>query len=71
MPLDEQPEVALEVQLACAKREVRQRQRVYPRLVAAERMTEAQAARELAAMKAIVRTLTQLLEAKQGELFDA
>jgi hypothetical protein len=47
-------------QLACAEREVRFRERVYPRLVQQEKMTPIKAANEIAAMKAIVETLRPL-----------
>lgn len=57
------------VQLRCAKREVRLRKRVYPRLVAEGKMTPRQARVELAAMHAIVQTLEQLLAAQQLDLF--
>jgi len=62
-------EIALEVQIACVRREIRQRKSVYPRLVEQGRMLEATADRELAAMQAVKRTLMALLEARQGELF--
>lgn len=39
--------------LACAEREVKMRKRVYPRWVENGRMTEQQAAREIALMEAI------------------
>ncbi len=54
--------VPLRDQLACAEREVRMRERVYPRRVAAKAMTQAQADRELRAMAAIVGTLRTLAE---------
>jgi len=69
--------VSLRLQLACAKRELALRARVYPRLVANERMLQSTATQELAAMSAIVRTLARLVEAERGdverqaELFDA
>jgi hypothetical protein len=40
--------------LACAERELKMRKRVYPRWVADRRMSEGQAAHEIAAMEAIV-----------------
>lgn len=57
----------LRAQLACAKRELALRVRVYPRLVANETMLQSTATRELAAMSAIVRTLKGLVEAEAGE----
>jgi hypothetical protein len=61
--------IALEVQLACAKRELRYRQRSYARWVPEGKMAAATAAHELAAMQAIVRTLQDMLEAQQLPLF--
>jgi hypothetical protein len=52
--------VPLHVQIAAAEREVRQRERVYPRLIYAGKMSAAKAADEIAAMKAIVETLRGL-----------
>lgn len=63
------PQVPLEVQIACIRREIRQRKSVYPRLVQQGRMLETTAAKELAAMQAVLATLTALLAAQQGELF--
>lgn len=53
--------LSLDQQRRCALRELALRQRVYPRFVAAGRMSPAQAADELCAMAAIVDTLTQLV----------
>lgn len=50
-------EVPLHVQIAAAEREVKQRERVYPRLIDAGRMSSAKAADEIEAMRAIVGTL--------------
>jgi hypothetical protein len=52
--------VRIERQVVCAQREVAQRQRVYPRLVASGRMTQAQADEEITIMQAIVETLRGL-----------
>jgi hypothetical protein len=52
--------VPLHVQIAAAEREVKQRERVYPRWVSDGRMTQAKADHEIAAMKAIVETLRGL-----------
>lgn len=70
------PDVSLRAQLACARRELALRVRVYPRLVANETMLQATAVRELAAMRAIITTLTTLVEAEadvsgQAEMFQA
>jgi hypothetical protein len=61
--------IPLDIQRACAARELRLRQRLYPRWVRDGTMTARQAAHELAAMRAIVQTVTALLEAQQLELF--
>lgn len=54
------PENPYQEQVRCAKRELALRQRVYPRWVAARTMTQDTADREIAAMAAIVATLTTL-----------
>lgn len=59
--------VPLRLQLACARRELALRVRVYPRLVANETMLQSTATKELAAMSAIVRTLKALVDAEDGE----
>lgn len=50
----------LERQVQCVKREIGQRQRVYPRLVQAGKMPQAQADEELEAMRAVLATLQGL-----------
>ena len=57
--------ISLEQQLACAKRELALRQRVYPRFITQNRMTATQAAHELAAMTAIVTTINHLLHERE------
>ena len=64
------PAVALEVQIACVRREIRQRQRVYKRLVEDGRMPARLAAQEVTAMQGVLATLTALLEARQMSLFE-
>ena len=59
--------VSLEAQLRCAQRELAVRRAVYPGLVARHRLTEEQARHELAAMRAIVQTLTRLVVAAGGD----
>lgn len=54
--------ITTEDMLACAKREVRQRQHVYPRLVELGTMTQAQADRETRTMQAIANKLRRELE---------
>jgi hypothetical protein len=60
-------QVSLDAQLRCAQRELAVRRAVYPGLVARYRMTHEQAAHELAAMRAIVQTLTRLVAAAGGD----
>lgn len=57
--------VTISEQLACAKREVGMRKRVYGRWVEAGRMTQAKADAETAAMEAIVATREQLERAER------
>lgn len=52
--------VTLEVQIACAKREVAMRKRVYPTFIRAGRMNQFKAQEEIAAMEAVVKTLEGL-----------
>ena len=52
--------VSLEVQLACVRREISMRERVYPRWVATEKMTQKKADEEIAAMRAVLETLLEL-----------
>lgn len=57
-------------QIRCAKRELAMRRRVYPGWVRKERMTMADAGREIEAMSAIVTTLERvrdLIEAQPKE----
>ena len=51
----------------CARREVEQRQRVYPRLVAAEKMTAQFADRQLEVMAAIAEDYRALAELEEQE----
>lgn len=55
--------VPLEEQVKCVEREISMRERVYGRWVSEKRMTERKAELELAAMRAVLRTLKGLLEA--------
>ncbi len=56
--------VPLPAQLAAVEREVRMRENVYPRWVAAGRMTQSRADAELAAMRAVRDTLQSLAPAQ-------
>lgn len=49
--------IPLDEQIACVKREIAMRERVYPKWVASKRMTQAKADSELAAMRAVLRTV--------------
>jgi hypothetical protein len=54
--------ITTEDMLACVKRELGQRRRVYPRLVGCGKMTQAGANREISTMQAIADKLQQELE---------
>lgn len=54
------PPVTIHDQLACAQRELRMREHVYPRRVANGQMTKELAARETEGMRAIIVTLERL-----------
>jgi hypothetical protein len=56
------PDISLHDQLACARRELRMRTTCYPRWVQDGRMNPDTADHELAAQRAIVETLTALVE---------
>lgn len=60
VPEQEGRDYGIEAQIACMKREIRLRERVYPQLVRAGQMSQAQADREIATMQAILRTLLTL-----------
>lgn len=57
---DAPPQVSLARQLEAVEREIKQRARVYPRLVADKKMTQAFADEETAAMRAVLATLRAL-----------
>ena len=56
--------ISLSEQIACVRREVRLRERVYPRRIAEGRMRQAEADRELVRMRAVLQTLE---EAERGQ----
>lgn len=58
--------VPLERQVACVRREVSMRRRVYPRWVSTGRMTQVQADREITVMEAAQATLEQLLAERKA-----
>jgi len=53
-------QVTLRDQIACVEREITMRERVYPRWVAAGKMTPGKADAELAGMRAVLETLRGL-----------
>jgi hypothetical protein len=52
--------ISITEQIACVRREIAMRERVYPKWVAAKRMKEDAADRELAVMRAVLATLEGL-----------
>lgn len=54
------PKIPIGEQIACVERELRQRDRVYARLVADGRMTPNKARQEKAAMQAVLETLQEI-----------
>jgi hypothetical protein len=52
--------VSIDRQIACVKRELAQRRRVYPRLIADGRMSQAKADEEIAVMEQVLVTLEQV-----------
>ena len=58
--------ITLKEQIACVKRELTMRGIVYPRRVAVGKMKPVEAEREVAAMRAVLRTLMDL---EAGETF--
>jgi hypothetical protein len=62
------PEISIEAQITCVKRELRFRERSYPRWVSEGKMTQQQADHELAHMKAVLATLEKIQAVKTPEL---
>lgn len=60
------PDISLKDQIACARRELAIRDKVYPRRVQTGDMTEAAMKKELAAMAAIIDTLEKLKRQEDG-----
>lgn len=58
------PRIPIDDQIACVRRELAQRRRVYPRLIKNESMTKEEAAKELHRMEAVLNTLVWLQENK-------
>lgn len=64
LPLETIP---LERQIACVRREVCMRRKVYPRWISTDRMTQVQADREITVMEAAQATLEQLLAERKAQ----
>ena len=60
------PDVPIARQIACVKRELGMRRRVYPKRVADGRMTEADHQREVAEMEAVLATLEGVAKAARA-----
>ncbi|GIK83052.1 MAG: hypothetical protein BroJett024_41570 [Alphaproteobacteria bacterium] len=61
--------VALADQIACVRRELAMRQRVYPRWVSAGKMTQADSDREITTMIAVLATLQEVQRQREPGLF--
>lgn len=59
---------SLEAQLACIRREIGMRKRVYPRWVANAKMAQADADREIASMQAVLATLENLRDERRAQV---
>jgi hypothetical protein len=59
----------LSEQISCVKREISMRERVYPRLVAAGKMTQLASNHELATMREVLQSLERLKEPPLLSLF--
>lgn len=60
--------VSLVEQIACVEREIKLRERVYPRRIAARQMSKDLADRELERMRAVLATLHDLERGDRGPL---
>jgi hypothetical protein len=58
----------LDEQIECVERELRYRRHVYPRRVAAKRMTQANADREVEKMEAVLATLREVRDGDKVRL---
>lgn len=60
---------SIEEQIACLKREIGMRERLYPRWVSMQKMSQAKADTELGAMKAALATLERVsVASREAEL---
>lgn len=57
----------IDQQIAAVRREVGMRERVYPRFIAKGTLTEAEAERQIATMKAVQATLERLRDEQQAK----
>lgn len=57
--------IPLDEQIACVEREIKMRERAYPRWVAEKRMTQKKADYELAAMRAVRETISGIFQSGQ------
>ena len=53
-------DIPLHVQIACVEREIRMREVTYPRWVQAKKMSQNRADAEIAAMRAVLKTLQEI-----------
>jgi hypothetical protein len=60
--------ITFEQQVECIRREIAMRERAYPRFVAAKQMTKVKADYELAAMRAVLKTVLDA-SGDSGDLF--
>lgn len=62
-------EPTIDEQILCVKREIRMRESVYPRWIAAGKMTAEKSAHELDCMNAVLATLQRLRDEQRPGLF--
>lgn len=60
--------ITLNEQIACVRREIAMRERVYPHWVAAGKMRDDKAKHEIAAMRSVLSTLEDAAKSKPFEL---
>ena len=58
--MSDQPEATLDMQIACVRREIALRERVYPKWVGQSKMKQAEADKELRSMRAVHDTLMRI-----------
>lgn len=62
-------DVSIDSQIACVRREIGLRERVYPRWVLSEKLTQEKADHEIDAMRAVLVTLESVRSKVSPELF--